>query len=307
MNRGRGRQTIFHNENYYQAFLSVLQESHEQFDAVFHGYCLMGNHYHLLVETPKANLSRIMRHINGVYTQRYNRLRRTDGPLFRGRYKSILVDEDAYLLQLSRYIHRNPIDMKRPLATALSDYRWSSYPAYINLSEKPSWLCRDKIYQMLGHRQKYASYRDYVAKGVDEDILRFYNRGNYLPVLGDNEFKEAIRQEVKTLDLEQLQSALADRPSGTRIVEWVAEIFKVARDEITDCPTGRRQPNPARAFAMYACQHYGAMTLKQIAVLYNLSHTGSASSSVNKVKRELADGKWQREIKRLEKRLYIVK
>ncbi|MDH5803441.1 MAG: transposase [Gammaproteobacteria bacterium] len=73
----------------------------------------MGNHYHLLIETPNANLGRIMRHINGVYTQRYNHLKRTDGPLFRGRYKAILADRDAYLLQLSRYIHRNPIDMKR--------------------------------------------------------------------------------------------------------------------------------------------------------------------------------------------------
>ena len=64
----------------------------------------MGNHYHLLLETPNANLSRIMRHFNGVYTQRHNRLKHTDGPLFRGRYKAILVDKDAYLLQLSRYI-----------------------------------------------------------------------------------------------------------------------------------------------------------------------------------------------------------
>ena len=72
----------------------------------------MGNHYHLLVETPLGNLDRIMRHINGVYTQRYNRLKKTDGPLFRGRYKAILVDEDSYLLQVSRYIHRNPVEVK---------------------------------------------------------------------------------------------------------------------------------------------------------------------------------------------------
>ncbi len=72
----------------------------------------MGNHYHLLIETPRANLDRIMRHINGIYTQRYNRLRRTDGPLFRGRYKAIIVDADDYLLPLSRYIHRNPIEVK---------------------------------------------------------------------------------------------------------------------------------------------------------------------------------------------------
>ena len=69
-----------------------------------------GDHYHLLIEPPEANLGRIMRHINGVYTQRHNRMKKTDGSLFRGRYKAILVDADNYLLQLSRYIHRNPID-----------------------------------------------------------------------------------------------------------------------------------------------------------------------------------------------------
>ena len=102
MNRGRARQTIFHDEDDYQAFLKTLEESYERFDAVIHAYCLMNNHYHLLIETPRANLDRIMRHINGVYTQRYNRLKRVDGPLFRGRYKAILVDKDEYLLQLSR-------------------------------------------------------------------------------------------------------------------------------------------------------------------------------------------------------------
>lgn len=122
MNRGRGRQYIFHTEAYYQAFFETLSEACERFALVVHAYCLMGNHYHLLVQTPQGNLGRIMRHINGVYTQRYNRLKRTDGPLFRGRYKAILVDEDSYLLQLSRYIHRNPIEMKQPLVSGLENY-----------------------------------------------------------------------------------------------------------------------------------------------------------------------------------------
>jgi len=81
MNRGRGRQTIFHDKNYYHAFLQTLNEAHSRFDAIIHAYCLMGNHYHLLIETPRANLDRIMRHINGLYTQRYNRLKNTDSPL----------------------------------------------------------------------------------------------------------------------------------------------------------------------------------------------------------------------------------
>ena len=103
---------IFHGDEYYHAFLETIGEVKQRFQCVIHAYCLMGNHYHLSVETPNANLGRIMRHINGVYTQRDNRLKKTDGPLFRGRYKAILIDHDAYLLQLSRYIHRNPVEMK---------------------------------------------------------------------------------------------------------------------------------------------------------------------------------------------------
>ncbi|MBL1260698.1 MAG: transposase [Thiotrichaceae bacterium] len=95
MNRGRGRQGIYTADEYYHAFLKCLKEAHQLFGLEIHAYCLMGNHYHLLVKTPWGNLSRAMRHINGVYTQRHNRLKKTNGSLFRGRYKAILVDEHS--------------------------------------------------------------------------------------------------------------------------------------------------------------------------------------------------------------------
>ena len=93
-------------------FLNLLSEIHRRYRVEIHCYCLMDNHYHLLIRTPLANLSRAMRHLDGIYTQRFNRQTRTDGPLFRGRYKSILVECDNYLLQLSRYIHLNPVQAK---------------------------------------------------------------------------------------------------------------------------------------------------------------------------------------------------
>lgn len=129
MNRGVGRRNIFHDKAYFEAFLEILEEAHQRFGIQIICYCLMSNHYHLLIKTPEANLGRAMRHINGVYTQQYNRLRKTDGPLFRGRYKAILVEEDSYQLQLSRYIHRNPLDTKK--LADLESYQWSSYPHYL--------------------------------------------------------------------------------------------------------------------------------------------------------------------------------
>ena len=98
----------------------------------------MGNHYHLIIRTPLGNLARAMRHLNGVYTQRYNQLTKRDGPLFRGRYKSILVEADVYLLRLSRYIHLNPVAAN--LVKSAERYSWSSYLAYLDKCETPPWL-----------------------------------------------------------------------------------------------------------------------------------------------------------------------
>ncbi len=153
MNRGKGRQDIFHDGRYFQAFLDTVAEAQQRFNAVIHCYCLMSNHYHILIETPLGNLGRIMRHINGVYTQRYNRLKRTDGPLFRGRYKAILVDADSYLLQLSRYIHRNPIESKKLLVEKLEQWPWSSYPAYTRKVDVPHWLTVDKVDGMVSSKK----------------------------------------------------------------------------------------------------------------------------------------------------------
>jgi len=108
MNRGRRYEDIFSGPKDYQAFVELLKDSSSAWNLRVAAYCLMPNHYHLLVQSPYGNISRCMRHLNGVYTQSYNRRHKCDGPLFRGRYKSILVSADNYLLQLVRYIHNNP-------------------------------------------------------------------------------------------------------------------------------------------------------------------------------------------------------
>ena len=134
MNRGRRGEQIFLEERDYKTFLELLMESAQLWHLRIVAYCQMPNHYHLLVQTPDANLSRCMRHINGVYTQRFNRLHQCDGQLFRGRYKAILVDADSYLLQLVRYIHRNPL--RAGIVEELSSYEWSSHRGYLSKSRK---------------------------------------------------------------------------------------------------------------------------------------------------------------------------
>src|SRR5439155_8808363 len=111
-------------------FLNLLGEISDIYGIEIHAYCLMSNHYHLLIHTPRANISDAMRHLNSRYTQHVNNSMDRDGSLFRGRYKAIIVSAEDYLLSVSRYIHRNPIEAK--IVKNLTSYKWSSYPAYLN-------------------------------------------------------------------------------------------------------------------------------------------------------------------------------
>ena len=196
MNRGRSRQAVFEEGGDYRVFLDTLGEAVERFRTEIHAYCLMPNHYHLLVRTPDANLGRVMRHVDGLYTQRYHRRHGTDGSLFRGRYRAIVVDTDAYLLSVSRYIHRNPIDGERPLVGRLEAWPWSSYPAFVREVRAPAWLTLESTLAMLGTRNRYAAYRRFVAKPVEEEVAAFYANQRATPILGNETFRECVLAHI---------------------------------------------------------------------------------------------------------------
>ena len=290
MNRGRGRQSIFHSEAYYQAFLETMKEASSRFGMEVHAYCLMGNHYHLLIKTPLGNLSRCMRHVNGVYTQRYNRLKNTDGPLFRGRFKAVLVESDAYLLQLTRYIHRNPIDMKRPLVAELVTYPWSSYPAYLNKSPAPLWLNRELSYQLLGKKNRYQAYRRFVEQGVDEEILTFYGKGNLKPVLGSDEFIENVlsETELNRQHFNELQELL---PAISTIVAAVAQQMKVEEKSIYVSARGRKSANPPRWMALFLSREVGKHPLNEICQAFGMTHISGVAQAIKSLNMAVDDDK----------------
>lgn len=136
--RGDRREDIFEDDQDRQMFLSTLEQVVIQFNWICHAWCLMDNHYHLLVQTPDGNLSKGMRQLNGVYTQASNRRHRRVGHLFQGRFKAILVDSDAYLLELTRYVVLNPV--RAGMAKKPSDWPWSSYRASVGLAPLAPWL-----------------------------------------------------------------------------------------------------------------------------------------------------------------------
>jgi putative transposase len=287
MNRGRGRQMIFNSEAQYQAFLDTIGEAHNRFGIEIHAYCLMGNHYHLLVKTPRGNLSRCMRHINGLYTQRYNRLEKTDGPLFRGRFKAILVDQDSYLLSVTRYIHRNPIDLEKPLVKTLASYPWSSYPAYINKTPGPDWLYRDETYSLFGSKQPYHRYQRYVEMGgPDTALIEFYSKARLSPVLGNETFQEAIlKMPWRHAKPEKLRKQVYSAPTIQFIIEHVAKQYNLDKNSV--CYAQRSKYNRARQIALYLCHTHTDQSLSSIAAEFGLGHVSGVTQQVRRFKEEL--------------------
>ncbi|WP_281400979.1 transposase [sulfur-oxidizing endosymbiont of Gigantopelta aegis] len=284
MNRGRARHDIFHDKKYYQLFLNTLAEAHKRFGIQIQSYCLMRNHYHLLIKTPEGNLGRAMRHVNGLYTQRYNRMRTTDGPLFRGRYKAILVEEDSYQLQLSRYIHRNPLEAG--IDVELELYPWSSYAYYLGKEVAPEWLYPQEILAQLNTLHNvFEKYQAYVAQGVDEELKEFYSKGNIVPFLGSESFREWAYQQRQT-DEQELTKEIQKifRPSIESIIIKTSEHFKVSKQSITQSQRGRVKNNIPRWVAMYLAQEIATAKLKEIAEKFGLKSVGSIPTTIKKLK-----------------------
>ncbi len=285
MNRGASYRNIFSNDTHRMIFVDLLSQITQMFQVEIHGVCLMDNHYHLLIKTPEGNLQRAMRHLNGVYTQRYNRLEDTDGPLFRGRYKAILIEPDTYLLNVSRYIHLNPV--AAGVASLAEEFQWSSYRAYTGIAATPEWLQTQFVLNMLGKHQQQKLYRLFVEKGVDEETQTFYDKKKFSPVMGSDNFRESIRSKLPTdAEIPEIKK-LKTTPSFPSIIQAVSVVFTTTEEQILQVARGRRKKNIARSAAIYCCRKTAGLPLNEIAKQFGLSHYGSVSGSVAKFDRQI--------------------
>lgn len=188
MNRGASRRDVFLDENDRLVFLDLLALYTHKTSVEVHAYCLMGNHFHLLVRSPEGNMSEMMRLLSGCYARYFNDRYGKDGGLCRGRYKSVLVDSDSYLLSVSRYIHRNPLAFwKRPLRS----YAWSSYPMYLGHRRPADWVHLDETLAMVGGR---ARYEGMVESPLASEVDELYDRTNLPTVLGSDAFRQKLRR-----------------------------------------------------------------------------------------------------------------
>lgn len=197
--RGDRGEPVFDDDGDRDAFLRVLANGLERFEALCFAYCLMGNHYHIVIQTRKPNLSRLMRHINGVYTQAFNRRHGKVGHVFQGRFKAVLVDRDAYFLEVCRYVDLNPV--RAGLAARVRDWPWSSYRAHAGIVEPPPWLASAELHRHIAprapRRDGPARYVEFVAQGKGVRLWEEALAGQIY--LGDAAFVERIRSQMPAL------------------------------------------------------------------------------------------------------------
>lgn len=230
--RGNAREVIFKDDVDRKTFLVVLGKIVERYNWLCHAYCLMGNHYHLLIETPDGNLSAGMRQLNGIYTQTFNRRHRRVGHVLQGRFKAILVDKDSYLLELCRYIVLNPVRAK--MVKHPKHYVWSSYRATAGLAKPPDFLTREWLLGQFGRDRQTgaARYRAFVAEGAGQPSPWDRLTGQIL--LGSDSFVKKMASKLKaaeTLPEIPRRQRLAARPGLNSLFPKQGFKDKTARDK----------------------------------------------------------------------------
>jgi REP element-mobilizing transposase RayT len=261
--RGDRREPIYVDDEDREAHLAVIARAMDRFDARVLAYCLMGNHYHLLVQTRQANLSQLMRQVNGVYTQVFNRRHGQGGHLFQGRFKAILVDGDAYLATLCRYVERNPVAVC--LVAAARDWPWSSCQAHLGEVAAPSWLDVDSVAgHLLGREPRHSADRRKARQKYAELV-----GGDMAVEEGGPAFSWAdeLRRQIFLGNDEFVARVQSQMSSGQAVATDIPKSQRRAALSLQECL--ERAPDRNSAIAM-ACRE-GGMTMTAIAKALGLS------------------------------------
>ena len=251
MSRGNAYQDIYLNDQDRRAFLKNLETCIELHNLFCHAYCLMDNHYHLLIETPDANLSKAMRDINGNYTQGFNVRNERVGHVLQGRYKAYLIEKDLYLLEVVRYIVNNPVEAK--LVDHPKDWKWSSYRATSGVNQPPKWLEIDFTLGLFSRQRKEAQklYRKFVNEDLDQESP--YEDLREGMILGSPQFVGWV-WETQTNGSEDIKEI----PRDQRIVG------RPSLEEIFDSEMTKEERNIAIKFARFRCGYLTTEIAKHV-------------------------------------------
>lgn len=297
--RGNERRAIFLDDRDRERFLRVLGESVERFETRLYLFCLMDNHVHLVVETPRANLGQFMHRIETAYTVYFNRRHERCGHLMQGRYGARLVEKDAYALRLSRYVHLNPVftaaARKRPARVRIAllrQYRWSSYRSYIG-SEKPlAFVDYAPILATVssGSHRRAQAYRRFVESGIETLDAAFLDEKAASPLcLGSEAFRDRIRALYANLvKTRSRREDVAFRRTGARVC--VEEILAVVCGRLgvgREALLHRRRDSFDRAIASRMLCDHGGLTQRQVAQVLGIGSGACVSQHLRKLAGEM--------------------
>lgn len=260
--RGNERRKIYFNKRDYEKFKKIIADAEEKYGILLHCYVLMGNHYHLIIETPEANLSKAMHHINGSYTSYINIRRKRSGHLFQGRYKAIVIDKDSYLLELSRYMHLNPV--RAGMVEKPEAYSHSSYKSYISI-DKEEIVTQELVWAMLSKEKGEASrrYQRFVESAIGEEQESPLKKVYGGMILGREAF---IKEVLKDLKEEQLQKKDVSHRKALKSIFYIEDIldalsvfFKESKEKILSAKSGE-----LRKIAIYALKRHTGASNRQI-------------------------------------------
>jgi len=285
MSRGNGRRDIVRNDADRQRRLSWLQRTVETYGWRLHAFVLMSNHEHLFVETPEANLSAGMHLLNSSYTSYFNLRHRRAGPLFQGRFKAHLIEEEGHYLELSRYIHLNPVRAK--LVTRAEDWPWGSYPGYHRARAELEWVSYHRVLGEFGRneRESRRQYGRFVRTGISDPPACPWDEAVGGVVVGSEPFVARIRRllgdrpaDREVPQLEQLRV----RPSPERIVEVVAVHFGRGGD---GWAPGSRSDDVSRAIAAWVARRRFGYAAGETARALGYRGHSSIAAAITRIER----------------------
>ncbi|MFQ5851397.1 MAG: transposase [Candidatus Binatia bacterium] len=303
--RGNERREIFKDDRDRSVFLEMIEESLEIYGVRLHGYVLMGNHFHLVVETPKGNLSEFMRRFNVSYTGYYNRRHGRVGHLYQGRFKAILVEADSYLLELSRYLHLNPVRVGsvqqrgyREQMRYLEKYKWSSLPGYLSYDRRSPWVVYGEVLGYVGGSRK--RYAEFIEDGLQRGYATPWEGLKAQVVLGRDAFWEGIRRKWKGSGQdrrEQPTLRLWWKVDPEEVVQKVASYFEVDREELR---RKRSRHRDERAVAMEMLYRHCGLRLREVGVWMGGMDYGAVSRERGRLRAKMEHSRqlrrWARDI-----------
>lgn len=287
ISRGIEGRNIFLNKRDRQKFAGYLKENLERYEMKLYAYVFMNNHYHLLVETVNPNLSKFMHSLNASYVVYYNRKHNRMGPLLQGRYKAILVDKEAYLLELSRYIHLNPVRAKA--AMTAEEYTWSSYRTYLGMRTEESVNC-EWIRERFGRNWR-KKYKRFVGEKPDQgDPLRNMKAGF---ILGSEAFIKVVKKKASLHGhkTEIPSSKALTNPSMNEVVEKTSRFFGISQEEILR----RRRSFLPRKIALYLTRRHTSQKINDIGKKFGITYP-AVSKAIKRMEVMITEDEEKRKI-----------